>query len=363
MATYFLRTRTGKAATGAGHKHALYISGQDKYADKNEVLAVVDKNLPVWAKDGIDFFKKADENERSNGRSYRTLIIAIPREAADKLKWAQDLTDALLEDKHAYRLAIHDKGDGNPHMHLMFTERGRNFENSDDPKDYFTRNNAKDKKFSGTKSKAWLKDAKALYLSHVQKAAPDYRWKPAEPNSQEPHIGPKVKNASFEFEVERIKRQWRVNELRDAKKDVVEYRALQAERDRIKAEIATLEGQQSAAGQRTKTAPSPRPTARPTPQPAVRRFAQLAKRASRQTAKVCKIFTPTRPDGTLKSTQEIMDDLARIGQDLANTFIQIEKQRAQTAAILAKNAMSQFQPSASVGIPIPSPYEPPRYRG
>jgi hypothetical protein len=230
MATYFLRTRTGKAATGAGKKHAEYISGQDKYADKNEVQAVVDKNLPKWAKDGVDFFKKADENERSNGRSYRSLTIAIPREATDKAQWAQAFVDDLLKDGHAYRLAIHDKGDGNPHAHLMFSERGRNFENGDDPKDYFTRKNGKDAAF---KSKHWLKDAKALYLTHVQKVAPDFEWTP-ETKSGEQHIGPKVKNAGFEFEVARTKRAWDVQELRGAKSELAT----------VTAEIEQLERQQ-----------------------------------------------------------------------------------------------------------------------
>ncbi len=48
--------------------------------------------------------------------------MAIPREATDKAAWAQTSADRLLKDKHAYRLAIHDKGDGNPHTHLMFSE-------------------------------------------------------------------------------------------------------------------------------------------------------------------------------------------------------------------------------------------------
>jgi len=115
MATNYLSTRTGTAGKGAGAKHAAYISGLDRYAEKDEVKTVIDKIIPASvAKDGLEFFQKADELERANGRSYRSLIIAIPREAADKAAWAQTLVDDLLKDKHAYRLAIHDKGDGNP---------------------------------------------------------------------------------------------------------------------------------------------------------------------------------------------------------------------------------------------------------
>jgi MobA/MobL family len=209
MATFYLRTRTGLACKSAGAKHSAYIAGEDKYTDKDEVKFVIDKNLPKWAKDGKDFFTRADQLERSNGRSYRSLVIAIPLEAKNKVEWAQNYVDDLLKDKHAYRLAIHDDGNGNPHAHLMFCERGRNNENKiDDPKAYFIRANPKD---SNIKTNQWLKDAKTLYLEHIHKVAPDY--KPSL-NRAEPKIGPKLKNASDEYEVARNERKAKVNDLR-----------------------------------------------------------------------------------------------------------------------------------------------------
>lgn len=209
MATFYLRTRTGLACHGAGAKHAAYIAGEDKYADKNEVKAVIDKNMPKWAKDGKDFFDKADQLERANGRSYRSLVIAIPLEAKNKTEWAQNFVDDLLKDKHAYRLAIHDDDKGNPHAHLMFCERGRNNENKiDDPKAYFVRSNPKD---ANIKSKKWLKDAKVLYLNHINKVAPEY--KPAL-NKDEPKIGPNLKNASDKYRADRNERKAQVNDLR-----------------------------------------------------------------------------------------------------------------------------------------------------
>ena len=199
MATNYVSTRTGKAGTGAGGKHAIYISGLDRHADKIEVQAVIDKNIPASvAKDGLEFFQKADELERANGRSYRSLIIAIPREATDKTAWAQTFTDDLLKDRHAYRLAIHDKGDGNPHAHLMFSERG--LKEGQTAKDFFSRKNPKPTYATSKKESAdWLKNAKALYLTHVQKVAPDFVPTP----KGEPKIGPKLKNASAAFEARR----------------------------------------------------------------------------------------------------------------------------------------------------------------
>ena len=210
MATSYLATRTGSAGKGAGGKHAAYISGLDRHADKTEVQAVIDKNIPASvAKDGLEFFQKADELERANGRSYRSLIIAIPREATDKTAWAQTFTDDLLKDRHAYRLAIHDKGDGNPHAHLMFSERG--LKEGQTAKDFFSRKNPKPTYATSKKESAdWLKNAKALYLTHVQKVAPDFVPTP----KGEPKIGPKLKNASAAFEAKRADREMKVGIIR-----------------------------------------------------------------------------------------------------------------------------------------------------
>ncbi|MFA9202291.1 MAG: MobA/MobL family protein, partial [Candidatus Nanopelagicaceae bacterium] len=168
MATFYLDTRNGLAHKNAGCTHSAYIAGEGRYANKTEVKIVIDKNLPHWATDGHDFFQKADLNERANGRSYRSLIFAIPHEAKDKTQWAEDLTAKFLGDKHAYRLAIHDDGH-NPHCHLMFTERGRKDYLS--PDKYFGRSNAKDRSIS---QKAWLVQAKTTYLEQIRTVAPSY---------------------------------------------------------------------------------------------------------------------------------------------------------------------------------------------
>ncbi len=184
MASAYLRTRTGLASKGAGKRHGKYISGLDKYSHKDEVKYVVDKHIPSFAKDAVDFFDKADKLERANGRSYRSMVFAIPREATDPLAWAQALTDAMLEDKHAYRLAIHlDKDNHNPHAHLMFSERGLTA--GMEAKDFFTRANPKEKRISGTAGKRWLEDMKGIYVSHIQKLVPNY----VRPNRKEPKIG------------------------------------------------------------------------------------------------------------------------------------------------------------------------------
>jgi MobA/MobL family len=219
MATFYLRTRTGLACKKAGRRHALYIAGKDRYADKKEVVFVEDKNMPAWAKDADDFFTQADDNERANGRSYRSIVFAIPNEATDKIQWAQEFTKNLIDDKHAYRLAVHIPASGhNPHAHLMFTERTT----ADLPVDsYFGRKNAKAKEYSGSKSRQWLERAKQQYLAFIRAICPDYV--PA--NRDEPKIGAKLIHASETCEQERQQRAEQVRQLREDEQDLQRVQA------------------------------------------------------------------------------------------------------------------------------------------
>ena len=212
MATFYLRTRTSRASAVRGAAHANYIAGNDRYAHKNEVIAVIDRNLPKWAKDARHFFEVADTKERLNGRSYRTVIFAIPNESNDKVQWAQDYADELLGNRHAYRLAIHDKPN-NPHAHLMFTERGKHgaFQHkpdTDEQKNYFSQQNPKDRNIS---QRGWLTKAKELYLRHIRRICPTYF--PA--NRFEPKIGPTLKNAGASYETQRQQRAAAVNAIRE----------------------------------------------------------------------------------------------------------------------------------------------------
>ena len=325
MATNYLATRTGTAGTGAGAKHAAYISGLDRHADKTEVQAVMDKNIPASvAKDGLAFFQKADELERANGRSYRSLIIAIPREATDKTAWAQTFTDDLLKDKHAYRLAIHDKGDGNPHAHLMFSERG--LKEGQTAKDFFSRKNPKPTYATSKKESAdWLKNAKALYLTHVQKVAPDFVPTP----KGEPKIGPKLKNASAAFEAKRADREKTVHGIRDGEK------SLQI----LDAKI--LDGKTAYAIDQHR--------------PAFERLTPNQHPKARATIRL-HISKPNK-DGSPKTMKQILDDVGRaIAQWLKAQTVELERM-AQEAQARAMEAERQ-RLAAHGGIPSPFDFRP-----
>lgn len=173
MATNHCNTSTGKAATRQGGRHCSYIFGEDKYSDKNEVIFKAQGNIPCFAKNAKDFFEQVDENERSNGRSYRGLVVAIPTEAQDPVLWSKAFVRDVVGDK-AFAMAVH-ANEGNPHLHLMFSERKNDAAARQlDAKKYNSRANPKDAKF---KKKDWLEGVKVDYEKHVLKVAPSYKFK------------------------------------------------------------------------------------------------------------------------------------------------------------------------------------------
>lgn len=119
--------KSGKAGKNAGAGHAAYIGAGGKYAEREDVIGLFDRNLPSWAKDGVEFFAAADKLERANGRAYTEIEAAIPRSVADPVAYASGYAEKILGKDHPYRLAVHDKpaadGGRNIHLHLMFSER------------------------------------------------------------------------------------------------------------------------------------------------------------------------------------------------------------------------------------------------
>ena len=348
MATFYVKVKSGLACKNAGQYCAAYISGIGVHGNKHEVEKVIDKNLPVWAKDGEDFFKKADELERANGRAYRGLVIAIPNEAKDKMAWVQSYVDELLQDKHAYRLAYHfDPKKNNPHAHLMFCERGRKFEDKvDDPKAYFTRKNGKD---ANLKRFDWLTDAKALYLAHIRKVAPDYT--PA--MTGETKIGPERKNASEEYKAQRqlaIEANAAIRSMGAA--DAIE--CCESMLDSIDAEIAEI---QSTPEGRARVIPSPAPTF----------VANAPKRPDKEASKkpnlVKQKIRTTYSTDPVEFVEQISEDVERATQ-MGLKALEIEGETAKRKAMTAMKQISVYtldQTAQRLKSQIaPNPFEIPR---
>lgn len=100
MASRHFSVKHGKV--GRGKKHAQYIGGQANYADKDDVVFLLDVNMPNWARNGIDFFDAADKLERANGRTYTEFEFAIPREIKNPKEYAQKLAIKLLGKNHSH---------------------------------------------------------------------------------------------------------------------------------------------------------------------------------------------------------------------------------------------------------------------
>ena len=103
--------------------------GNSRYAERDDVVYVQSGNVPSWSKDVSDFWKSADDCERANGRAYRELEFALPRELSkgEQIDLAKKAASHWLGDRHTYTLAVHDReaddGGRNVHAHLMFCER------------------------------------------------------------------------------------------------------------------------------------------------------------------------------------------------------------------------------------------------
>jgi hypothetical protein len=108
--------------------HASYILRTDEYAkDAGEVVFAESGNLPSWADCEKDFWSASDEHERRNGRVYREIEFALPRELTEQeqIALAKDFArDVTWEHGLPYTLAIHQGRGSNPHAHLMLCERG-----------------------------------------------------------------------------------------------------------------------------------------------------------------------------------------------------------------------------------------------
>lgn len=114
--------------------------------------------MPTWAQaNSADFWQACDELERANGRAYREFEVALPRELTheQQRELVRQFVSEQLGNKHVYEWALHDKGDGNPHAHIMFSERMQDGIERE-RKQFFKRANSKSPERGGcTKDDGW----------------------------------------------------------------------------------------------------------------------------------------------------------------------------------------------------------------
>ena len=131
--------------------HAQYIARDGQYERRGGLELVESGNMPEFARENPQaFWEAADVHERVNGRTYRELQIALPRELSgeQRIELARKATQEFLGDRFADTMAVHTPlakdNIEQPHMHLMFSERVVDENTQSLPEDrFFKRNGAK----------------------------------------------------------------------------------------------------------------------------------------------------------------------------------------------------------------------------
>ena len=183
MAVYHLKMSVGSRA---GSQSALakseYIEREGRYErDREELEHRESENMPEWAEDDPrSYWAAADEYERANGRLYREVQFALPKELdeAGRRELASGFSRRLTAGEQLpYTLAIHRGGpDGeNPHAHLVFSERSNDgIERT--AEQWFKRYNAKEPEKGGARKsrvavpQAWLEQTRKAWEQEANKA-------------------------------------------------------------------------------------------------------------------------------------------------------------------------------------------------
>ena len=183
MAIYHLDVKTGTRGGGqsASAKYD-YLGREGRYSqDADELEHRESGNMPAWAEDDPRaYWEAADEHERSNGRLYQQVEVALPVELDERqrLALARSFAERLTKDEQLpYTLAIHRGGEagGNPHMHLAISERANDgIERS--AEQWFRRANTKAPEKGGAKKsrtmmdKHWIAETRQVWAREANRA-------------------------------------------------------------------------------------------------------------------------------------------------------------------------------------------------
>lgn len=213
MAIFHLTAKTvsrGSASAKARHD---YIEREGRYqSDRDEVSYSQSGNMPEWAvDDSKKYWDASDRHERGNGRLFKQLEFALPREltADQQRKLVQAFVTKITATKGGplpYSFAIHKGHDKeNPHCHLMISERA-NDGHTRSPETWFKRANSKNPAQGGAKKtlelrpKEWLQETRWEWSLQANRALAraghetriDHRSLEAQGIDREPtkHLGP-----------------------------------------------------------------------------------------------------------------------------------------------------------------------------
>lgn len=182
MAIYHLTAKTVSRGSGSAKARSEYIDREAKYKhDQEEVLYKASGNMPEWANDSRKYWEAADTYERENGRLFKQLEFAIPKELKPEeqkalVKTYVDQLTTTNGEKLPYSYAIHKGHDKeNPHCHLMISERPLDGHERT-AETWFKRANNKEPEKGGAKKttslmpKEWLENARETWSLQANKA-------------------------------------------------------------------------------------------------------------------------------------------------------------------------------------------------
>lgn len=181
MAIFHLSVKTGSKSNGQSAKaKAQYILRVGRYQkNKAEVMFSLSGNMPEWAsQEPLRYWEAADTHERSNGRLYKEVDLAIPVELTleQQREMIAEFVNHQTEDEHLPYLVSGHRGKGhNPHCHWMISERMHDGINRP-AEQWFRRYNSQKPEKSGArkteslKPKEWLERIRKDWAEHVNQA-------------------------------------------------------------------------------------------------------------------------------------------------------------------------------------------------
>lgn len=256
MAIYHLTAKSISRGKGSAKARSDYIEREGKYQkDAAEVLYKESGNMPTWAKsDPRTYWQAADDYERVNGRLFKQIEFALPRELSrdEQNDLARSFCRELTQTQDGplpYSMAIHQgHGQGNPHCHLIISERVNDGQ-SRTPQTWFKRAGKqpgagakktlelRPKEWLTTTRKKWAEQAN-LALDHAgHRARIDHRTLTAQGIDRAPtyHLGPaaaamerkgKQSDRAERKREEEAERQRQAHALEEAERQAKDARAL-----------------------------------------------------------------------------------------------------------------------------------------
>ena len=183
VAIFHLDVKTGTRGGGQSASAKFdYLGREGRYSKEAEELEYKESgNMPAWAEDDPGkYWQAADEHERTNGRLFQQVEVALPEELNERQR--RDLARSFVEkltgpERLPYTLAIHRGGEAgeNPHAHLVSSERANDgIERS--AEQWFKRANGKQPERGGAKKsrtmmdKHWIAETREVWGREANRA-------------------------------------------------------------------------------------------------------------------------------------------------------------------------------------------------